>query len=498
MSKEGGSSWAALITVLKTRLRSARRTSHRMKYPFEWFSIPARRVLNLTQDEAERMQQPAIGTSHLLLGLLREADGLASKILAGFGLEIDAAREMLSREPLEASPTGRHQAVPTSGTKRVIENAFEEKQRTGRSYVGTEHLLIGILLEANGNGALVLARSGVTLERTRKRVAEFLAQGISDSSRFLGYADLALENLSVTAESALITSAREAAELGAQTFGSEYVLLGILAQTGSLGARVLTELGITSETVRARLTRAAAAEAGAGASMTDGLRIELREIFLAPQTGVAIDTAALAHAVRAGGGLGGAILGSHTTRQQLDRAIVSLRTPELSEEPIGRFTKLLLPLWSERALSRIWAGRYADARADYSLLWANATTPSERAAYANNLAWVNLVMGDRSLFGESLSLAEEAVASSADKRAFQSTLALALIENGRIREGVEILEAYGSDDEDKRNAAEVTAILAIGKWRAGDRDQAGTLLARASQLDPQCALLPRVKAELER
>ncbi|HVS08107.1 MAG TPA: Clp protease N-terminal domain-containing protein [Candidatus Dormibacteraeota bacterium] len=497
MSKEGGSSWAALITVLKTRLRSARRTSHRMKYPFEWFSVPARRVLNLTQDEAERMQQPAIGTSHLLLGLLREADGLASKILAGFGLEIDAAREMLSREPLEGSPTGRHQAVPTSGTKRVIENAFEEKQRTGRSYVGTEHLLVGILLEANGNGALVLARSGVNLERTRKRVAEFLAQGISDSSRFLGYADLALENLSVTAESALIASAREAAELGAQSFGSEYVLLGILGQTGSLGARVLTELGITSETVRARLTRAPASEAGAAAPMTDGLRIELRKTFLAPQTGVAVDTSALVQAVRAGGGLGGAILGSRTSRQQLDRVIASLRTPELSEEPIGRFTKPLLSLWNERAVSRIWAARYADARADYSLLRPNATTPFERAAYANNLAWVNLLMGDRSLFAESLVLAEEAVAGASDKRAFQSTLALALIEDGRTREGVEILEAHGGDDEDRRGVAEVTAILAIGKWREGDRDRARTLLEQATELDPQCALLPRVKAELE-
>jgi hypothetical protein len=484
--------------TIKTRLRSASRSVHRMRYPFEWFSMPARRVLNLTQDEAERMEQPSIGTAHLLLGLLREPDGLASRILAEFGLEIDAAREMLSRELLEAGLPVGHRPIPTSRTKRAIEHAFEEKRRAGTTDVGTEDLLVGILLEGGGNGALVLVRSGVTLERTRKRVSELLAQGISDSSRSTGYADIALENLSVTAESALMGGAREAAEFGAKPFGSEYVLLGILAQTGSLGARVLTELGISSEAVRARLTRAAAAEVGAGASITDGLRIELRKVFLAPQTGVAIDTAALAHAVRAGGGLGGAILGSHTTRQQLDRAIVSLRTPELSEEPMGRFTKLLLPLWGERAMSRIWAGRYADARADYSLLWTNATTPSERAAYANNLAWVNLVMGDRRLFGESLSLAEEAVASSADKRAFQSTLALALIENGRIREGVEILEAYGSDDEDKRNAAEVTAILAIGKCRAGDRHQAGTLLARASQLDPQCALLPRVKAELDR
>jgi hypothetical protein len=122
----------------------------------------------------------------------------------------------------------------------------------------------------------------------------------------------------------------------------------------------------------------------------------------------------------------------------------------------------------------------------------------ERAAYGNNLAWVNLVVGDRRLFGESLALAEEALASSPDSRAFRSTHAFALIENGRSREGVEILEAHGTDDADKGAAAELTAILALGKWRAGERDRGLALLERATDLDPQCALLPRVKAEFER
>jgi len=486
------------MTALKALLPSAKRPAQRIRYQSERFTVPATRALNLAQDEAERMEQPAIGTAHLLLGLLREPDGLASKILSGFGLETDATRDMLSREPLEAGPTVEHRPIATWRTKRVIENAFEEKERTGRTKIATDHLLVGILLEASGNGALVLARSGVTLERVRERVADSWAHGISDFSPPSGYAALALENLSVTAESALMAGAREAAEFGAKSFGSEYVLLGILAQAGSLGARVLAELGVTSEAVRARLTRAPAAAAGAAAPMTDGLRIELRKTFLALQTGIAVDTSTLVQAVWAGGGLGGAILGSRATKQQLDQAIASMRTPALSEEPVGRFTKPLLPLWNERAVSRIWAGRYAEARADYSLLRPHATTPSERAAYANNLAWANLLTGDRRLFAESLVLAEEAVAGASDKRAFQSTLALALIENGRTREGVAILEADGSDDENKRGAAEVTAILAIGKWREGDLDQARALLARATELDPECALLPQVTAEFER
>ncbi len=485
------------MTALKTGVRSAIDRAGAGKYPFESLTLPAKRVLILAQDEAERMAQDSIGTGHLLLGLLREPDGLASKILAGFGVEIDAARDMLSQEPREGLPVG-NRPFATSETKRVLEKAFEEKERTKKSDVGTEDLLVAILLVGRGNAELVLARLGVTLERTRERVADLLAQGISDSSRSTDSANLPLEKLSVTAESALIASAREAAEFGAKSFGGEYLLLGILAQTGSLGARVLTELGITSEAVRARLTRAPAAKAGLDAYMTEELRIELRRIFLAHQTDVAIDTSALAQAVLAGGGLGGAIMRSHPTRQKLDQAIASLRTPELSEEPVGRFSIPLRRVWSERALSRIWAGRYSDARADYLVLRANASTASERAAFANNLAWVNLVIGDRSLFAESLALAEGAVASSPDNRVFQSTLAFALLENGRSREGVEILEAHGSDVADNRIAAELTAILAIAKWRAGERDRAGTLLKRATDLDPQCALLPRVKAEFER
>jgi Flp pilus assembly protein TadD len=106
-------------------------------------------------------------------------------------------------------------------------------------------------------------------------------------------------------------------------------------------------------------------------------------------------------------------------------------------------------------------------------------------------------MGDRSLFEESLALAQEALAISPDRSALRSTLAFALIQNGRSREGVEMLEATGGENEDKRIAAERSAILALGKWRAGDRGRARTLLQRATKLDPECVLLPRVNTEFQ-
>jgi len=480
------------MTALKTRVWSAIYKVVDWKYPFESLTLPAKRMLVLAQDEAERMDE-SIDDRHLLLGLAREPDGVASKILEGFGFDIDGARALLE---LEGSLTARLQRFATSRTRDALEKAFQEKQRTGKAEVGTEDLLVGILLEDRGDAALVLARSGVTLERTRERVADLLARGISDSSRNLGSADLGLEKLSVTAELALKASAREAAEFGAKSFGSDHLLLGILAQTGSLGARVLEELGITSQAVRARLRRARARGPGAETYMTEALRVELHKAFLPPRADLAVDTSALVLAVLAGGGLGGAILARHCTKQRLDQLVASLRTTELAEAPIGRFSKALHPLWNERARSRIWAGRYADAGADYAALRANAATPLEGGEYANNLAWVNLATGDGSLFAESLALAEEAVASSPDRRAFRSTLAFALIENRRSREGVEILEALGSDEADKHIAAELTALLAVGKWRTGEHDRALALLERAVELDPQCVLLPRVKAEL--
>src|SRR5260370_40253738 len=102
------------MTALKARLKRARGTAQQIRYPSERFTVPATRVLNLTQDEAERMEQPAIGTAHLLLGLLREPDGLASRILAEFGLETDAARDTLTVVPLEGDKPLEQRPIATS------------------------------------------------------------------------------------------------------------------------------------------------------------------------------------------------------------------------------------------------------------------------------------------------------------------------------------------------------------------------------------------------
>jgi len=120
VSKQRGSRWTELLNVLKTRVPSASRKADAGKYPFEWFTQPAKGVLVLAQDEAERMEQSYIGTEHLLLGLAREPNGLASRILAGFGVETNGLRTMLSQKPRRRGPIAKIQLIPTSRTRGAV------------------------------------------------------------------------------------------------------------------------------------------------------------------------------------------------------------------------------------------------------------------------------------------------------------------------------------------------------------------------------------------
>ncbi|HAC44672.1 MAG TPA: NDP-hexose 4-ketoreductase, partial [Chloroflexi bacterium] len=145
-----------------------------MLYPFERFTERAKKVLTLAQEEAERSHHSYIGTEHLLLGLLREGEGLAAKVLNNLGVEIGKVRQTIE------SVLGRNeriiiqQIIPTSRVKKVIEISFEEARRMGHNYVGTEHLLLGLLIEGEGIAAHVLEDLGATLEKVRSEIERLL------------------------------------------------------------------------------------------------------------------------------------------------------------------------------------------------------------------------------------------------------------------------------------------------------------------------------------
>ena len=143
-------------------------------YPFERFSERAKNALSLAQEEAERSHHSYIGTEHLLLALLREDESLASKVLHNLGVEIGKVRQAIE------SIVGRNeriivqQIIPTSRVKKVIEISFEEAHRMGHNYVGTEHLLLGLLREGEGIAAHVLEDLGATLDKVQAEIERLL------------------------------------------------------------------------------------------------------------------------------------------------------------------------------------------------------------------------------------------------------------------------------------------------------------------------------------
>ena len=140
-------------------------------YPFERFTERAKKVLALAQEEAERSHHSYIGTEHVLLGLLREGDGIAAKVLNNLGVEIDKVRQTV--ESLLGRDKGlfvQQQIIPTSRVKKVIEISFEEARRMGHNYVGSEHLLLGLLTEGEGIAAHVLQDLGANLDKVRAEI----------------------------------------------------------------------------------------------------------------------------------------------------------------------------------------------------------------------------------------------------------------------------------------------------------------------------------------
>lgn len=139
---------------------------------FERFTDRARRVIVLAQEEARALKHNYIGTEHLLLGLIREGEGVAAKSLASKGVELDAARqqveEMIGKG--SAAPTGHIPFTPHA--RQVLELSLREALQLGHSYIGTEHILLGLIREGEGVGTQVLVKMGVDIANLRTTVID--------------------------------------------------------------------------------------------------------------------------------------------------------------------------------------------------------------------------------------------------------------------------------------------------------------------------------------
>lgn len=139
---------------------------------FERFSDSARRAVGLANEEARELGHSYIGTEHILLGLLREADGAGAKALIALGVNLEEARGAIE------TIIGRGVTLPeghipfTPRAKKILEYGLREALQLGSKHIGTEHMLLGLLQEGDGVGAQVLLKMGVDVNTARSKVAE--------------------------------------------------------------------------------------------------------------------------------------------------------------------------------------------------------------------------------------------------------------------------------------------------------------------------------------
>jgi ATP-dependent Clp protease ATP-binding subunit ClpC len=144
---------------------------------FEKFSERARRVLTIAQEEARNLNHSYIGTEHILLGLVREEEGVAARVLVNLGIGLSKVRSAVEFIIGRGEKPGSGETGLTPRAKKVIELAIDEARQMGHNYIGTEHLLLGLLREGEGVASSVLDSFGITLERARAETAHILTQG---------------------------------------------------------------------------------------------------------------------------------------------------------------------------------------------------------------------------------------------------------------------------------------------------------------------------------
>jgi ATP-dependent Clp protease ATP-binding subunit ClpC len=144
---------------------------------FERFTERARQAVVLAQDEARALKHNYIGTEHLLLGLLREQEGLAARVLASLGVTTEEVRAQVARIVGEGDDAESGQIPFTPRGKKVLELSLREAISMGHEHIGTEHILLGLMRENEGVAARILLDLDADAEKIRTRVMEMLSGG---------------------------------------------------------------------------------------------------------------------------------------------------------------------------------------------------------------------------------------------------------------------------------------------------------------------------------
>src|SRR5439155_5251739 len=154
---------------------------------FERFTDRARRVVVFAQEEARMLDHNYIGTEHILLGLIHEGEGVAAKVMEALDVSLEAVRVEVERN------IGRGEGVPggnipfTPRAKKVLEFSLREALQLGHNYIGTEHILLGLIREGEGVAAQVLQKLGASLDVVRQKVIEVVSGLAGPAREFVAY-----------------------------------------------------------------------------------------------------------------------------------------------------------------------------------------------------------------------------------------------------------------------------------------------------------------------
>ncbi len=247
-----------------------RRIMHHDK--FEKFTERARKVLSLAQEEAQRFNHNYIGTEHILLGLVREGDGVAAKVLSNLGVELNAVRAAVEHIIGKGDRIVLGEVGLTPRAKKVVELAVDEARRLNHHYIGTEHLLLGLIREGEGIAAGVLESLGVNLEKVRATTIDVLSQGGP------GFASRQ-EERSFTGESrprpdfgrfterarlAIRTAIVEAREREQSEVNTGHMLIALFQEDESLAALALQQSGVNLDAAQRGVEQGIGARKPAG------------------------------------------------------------------------------------------------------------------------------------------------------------------------------------------------------------------------------------------
>lgn len=205
---------------------------------FERFTEKAIKVIMLAQEESRRLGHNFVGTEQILLGLIGEGTGIAAKVLMSMGIKLKSARIEVEKIIGRGSGFVAVEIPFTPRTKKILEFSVEEARKLGHDYVGTEHLLLGLIREREGVAIKVLENLSVFIPTIRFQVIRKLKEEekTPESSIFNLFKEKALE--------AMVLAQEEAERFGDSFLGPEQILLGLIREEQGIAGNVLRSMGI--------------------------------------------------------------------------------------------------------------------------------------------------------------------------------------------------------------------------------------------------------------